>query len=246
MRKAMELKPDTFKQQELLAEYCRSGSISDDLEVNTQNVIQYRRLVRNIIYDTLSSAYPITKSYLSNEDWSGLVDEFFKNYTNTEAQIWKMPFGLCDYISNYPNSFQDRFPFFDELLYFEWLEIELYAEKDIAHPTYRSELNKVNLNPHHRIIELSHPYHKFPIEKAIKLEGASFLVLFRDLSSFKVKFSEISPLIAEILKSLNEHDCDLISCVTHHAAAFDLYDTEIIFQQATKILDDFKHQGLFI
>ena len=57
------LKKETQLQQNLLADYCRTGTEPEGLiGINKENLHHYRRLVYNIVTDILETAYPITYS----------------------------------------------------------------------------------------------------------------------------------------------------------------------------------------
>lgn len=240
------LKAETKKQQQLLAEYCRTGNIPEGLLAKSDRLHHYRRLVYNVIYDTLSSAYPITKAYLGKEKWKLLVDDFFKNFPNQNAQIWRMPYGLFEYLNDYPNPHSEAQPFLAELVYFEWLEIELYAEKDVELKKEFSTLESVNLNPHHRIIQLNYPFHALSVEEAIKAPKASFIVLFRNLENYKIEFSEVSILIAQVLEALPENEFDFLHSMRKTAAQYNITELPVIEKQADALLLKFKQLGLFL
>ncbi|MFT6441689.1 MAG: hypothetical protein ACJASM_001226 [Salibacteraceae bacterium] len=246
MGSSNSLKADTKKQQQLLAEYCRTGNIPMGLMAKPERLPHYRRLVYNVIYDTLASAYPITKAYLGKEKWKLLVDDFFKNFPNQNAQIWRMPYGLFEYLNDYPNPHSEAFPFLAELVYFEWLEIELYAEKDLALKQNSSTLDSVNLNPHHRIIQLKYPFHFLSVDEAIKAPKTTFIVLFRNLENYKIEFSEVSVLVAKVLEALPENNFDFLHSMKKVAAQYNLTDIAIIEKQADKLLIKFKQLGLFL
>ena len=240
------LKTATKKQQQLLAEYCRTGNIPSGLLAKTDRLHHYRRLVYNVIYDTLASAYPITKAYLGKEKWKSLIDDFFKNYPNQSPQIWKMPYGLFEYLMDYPNPHSETFPFLAELVHFEWLEIELYAESDIEIGKAVSTLESININPHHRIVQLSYPFHRLSVAAAIQSPETKFVVLFRNLENYKIEFSEVSILVAQVLKALPENDCDFLHTMKKIAVNYNISEVELIEKQAHTLLSKFKQLGLFL
>lgn len=246
MGSSKSLKIETKIQQQLLAKYCRTGNIPDALLAKPDRLPHYRRLVYNVIYDTLASAYPITKAFLGKEKWKKLVDDFFKNYPNQNPQIWRMPYGLFEYLSDYPNPHSQTYPFLEELVYFEWLEIELYAEKDIVFKSTPSKLNAINLNPHHRIVQLNYPFHKLPVKEAILVQKPSYIVLFRNLSNYKIEFNEVSILVAQVLEALPDYDFDFLHSMKKISATYHMTDQQVIEDQTNNLNNKFKELGLFL
>lgn len=246
MELSNSLTQETKKQQQLLAEYVRTGTVPEGLLANPKRLPHYRRLVYNVIYDTLSSAYPITKTFLGKDDWGNLVESFFKVYPNSYAQIWQMPYGLFDYLNEYPNEFNARFPFLKELIYFEWLEIELYAETDLPVPSKDSTIKNVKLNPHSRIMQLSFPFHKRSVIEAIEKPENSFVILFRNLKNYKIEFIEVTEFIAHVISRLEEYNNDLLYSFTRTGATYNLTDPKTIEKEANKLYSTFLDKGLFL
>lgn len=220
----------TLAQQNKLAEYCRTGILPAELDVREDRVKQYRRLVFNVILDTLSSAYPISRTFLKPEKWHDLITDFFSNYPNQATQIWRMPYGLFDYLNNYENKWSEPYPFLAELIYFEWLEIELYSEDDIPARTDLSQ-DQIILNPHLRLLNLTFPFFKTSVKEAIEQPGQFFVLLYRNLTNFKVEFMEVSPLVYETINRLEDYDFHLLEALKYAAAQFNVFDESLIQQQ---------------
>lgn len=246
MERSNGLTSETKRQQQLLAQYCRTGEIPEGIQAKHDRLPHYRRLVYNVIFDTLSSAYPITKTFLGKKKWKFLIDDFFKNYSSQKAQIWQMPYGLFDYLNEYPSLISKEFPFLNELVYFEWLEIELYAEKNIPFQNSKSTVEKITLNPHHRIMQLTYPFHKFSVKEAIKNSNVSYIILFRNLETYKVEFVEVSVLIAQVVQALSENEMDLLYTLKKLGSNYSLTNQEFLQKQAKDLLQQFKKQGLFL
>lgn len=202
----MQLLKDTYEQQAKLAEYCRNGVVPDLKGVKYENLGQYRRLVFNIASDILETAYPITYSFLPKETWEKLVFDYFVEHKCQTTQVWRMPLEFYDYCVEKDIQTQLNFPFLNDLLYFEWLELEVHTMEDIAYPEFTSEgdwfNDKIAVNPEFKLIKLTYPVHTTaPTELAGK-EGTYFLFIYREKESGNVQFMDLSMLYTYIIEQI--------------------------------------------
>ena len=203
----MRLSPSTYKQQSDLADYCRTGELSNDLEVNRKHVRHYRRLVYNVVYDSLQSAFPLTMNLVSDEEWQMLVHTFFSNHKNQASQVWQMPREFYIFWAEKEHDLHERYPFLSDLLHLEWIEIEVFMMEDIRYPETKAEGNlKSSLlafNPEHRFIHVNYPVH---LKNARQIEAADkgeyYILVFREKNSGRVQFMDLSPFYTLILENL--------------------------------------------
>ena len=158
----MQLLETTKNYQSALAAYCRTGNYTFIPGVNEKNVTHYRRLVYNVIKDSLRTSYPLTVNLLSETRWEELVNNFFSNYPCQSPQVWYMPREFYEYIIVNEKALNEEYPFLSELLWFEWLEVELYMMKDII-IEYKSTgdllSDKLIINPEHTLQQFDFPVH---------------------------------------------------------------------------------------
>ena len=76
----MLLSPNTYKELSSFATYCRTGDFSFTGKVDKERVSHYRRLVINVVRDSLNAAYPLTRNLVEQEEWDSLVEQFFTYY----------------------------------------------------------------------------------------------------------------------------------------------------------------------
>lgn len=206
----MSLKTSTRSIQSQLASYCKDGVLSPIEGAREERLPTYRRLVFNVIRDTLRQAYPISYEILSKEEWGNLVYDFFKNHNCQHHEVWKMPYELVEYVESTQYHISIDKPYLLELLYFEWLEIEIHGHEDVDLPDYvpyTGELEEVLvLNPYTRLIQLNYPVHKMSHREVSAHQGHYFVLIYRDLSEDKVHFMELSPFTAQLLVQLQESD----------------------------------------
>ena len=94
----MLLSKETKDLQSKLTEYVRTGTLPLIKGAKQDKLHHYRRLVYNIVYNSLSNAYPISKAMLGDEKWKELVDEFFIKHNPQDPQIWSFPFELYEFV----------------------------------------------------------------------------------------------------------------------------------------------------
>ena len=124
------LTPDTIEIQNKLASYCRTGEEVEIPGVSQNRLRHYRRLVKNVIHNTMKQAFPITHKLLERAEWEEMVDRFFIEHDAQTPKVWELPKEFYEYVkrSGYAKKY-DR-PYLDDLLYLEWIEIEVHSMPD--------------------------------------------------------------------------------------------------------------------
>jgi hypothetical protein len=101
----------------------------------------------------------------------------------------------------------------DDLLLFEWMEIEVHTMPDREYPEYTERgnlfLDRMAFNPEHEIVQLDFPIHTHPVHEAKDKKGDYFALLFRLPESGNVQFLELSPLNTYIFSRLRESELPL-------------------------------------
>lgn len=246
----MLLKEETKSLQSKLAEYCRTGELSLTSEVNQKHVHHYRRLVYNIIDDILESAFPIFFGYASDEMWDEMVNDFFKNHNCQTPQVWKLPGEFYEYAcaQNWKEKYQ--LPFLEDLLLFEWIEMNIHTMKDEPYPAFKNEgdweKNKIALNPEYRIISAQYPVHTTaPEHLSEQTKGQYFILIFRQPETGSVQFLDISILYALTIEKLEEGK-NLTEVAAELQQVFSLPDANEIKKHLLAFLHDMKERGLVL
>ena len=134
---SMLLKTETYQHQSKLAQYCRNGkpvAIPGTIETRLPH---YRRLVFNVVKDSLEAAYPIAHSFINEKDWREMAYRFFSEHNCQTPQVWKLPFEFYEFATAGDFANKYNIPFLNDLLYFEWLEIEVYMMEDLPFPNFK-------------------------------------------------------------------------------------------------------------
>ncbi len=209
----MSLRKETREIQELLGEYCRTGEERALPGVTPGRIHHYRRLVWNVVQDTLDTAFPISKTALGSESWEELVRDFFSAGLPQTPQVWKLPYEFYLFHSNQETGKRMQHPWLDDLLLFEWMEIEVHTMPDRPFPEYAEHGNlfrdRLAFNPEHEIMPLQYPVHTHPVNQAKDLKGEYFALLYRLPESGNVQFLALSPLNTYIFTRLLETELPL-------------------------------------
>jgi hypothetical protein len=204
----MNLSPDTHKVQSQLAKYCRDGVEVELPGSKADRLTNYRRLVFNIIQDNIESAYPITYKYLDTEIWNELVYDFFSIHECQSYQVWKLPKEFMDFVVDKNYAEKHNLPFLNDLLSFEWAEMELYNSADIPYEYGFLEgdvfKGSISFNPENILLSLKYPVHMLPPEKALELQGNYFVLLFREKDTGKIQFVDLSVWYAFLIEQINQ------------------------------------------
>jgi hypothetical protein len=207
----MYLNNYTETQQNNFASFCKTNVLKPIDGLTDNRIHHYRRLIYNIIDDSLRSAYPLTEDLLQENEWKYLVDDFVAKHKSQSPQIWQMPYEFYQFIFKNEFEVKTKYPHLIDLLLFEWKEIALYMMEDknvdlenLSLEIYNHSL--VVINREFEILHLSFPVHLKP-SGTISLEdkGIYNVLMFR--AKDKVQFFDLSPffvwLIYEIGNNIN-------------------------------------------
>lgn len=243
------LKSETHKIQSALAEYTRSGKITSIEGVNQERLPHYRRLVFNVIFDTLTTAYPITRKLLGTK-WKQVVEGFFTNHSCVNHQVWRMPFEFIEYFKDNEPELIRTYNFLLDLLLFEWVEIEVYSEKDILLPEFNRSKEWTNapiaINPHYRIVELDYPVFTKDYISMNQQKGNYYLLVVRNLDTYKVQFVKLSPLFVMAIQNLVTYKYNLLLSLKEAMATFSEMPVEELIEKSNNTVDSLFRCGLFL
>ncbi|MFZ9847220.1 MAG: DNA-binding domain-containing protein, partial [Flavobacteriales bacterium] len=172
----------TFSVQSALASFCKKGEYKSIEGVNEERAKHYRRMVYNVIDDTLQSAFPLTLALLTEEEWNYAVDLFFSTHAAQTPILWRLPEEFVDFSNSLEFPLKKKYPFISELLLFEWMEVKIFMVKDISSEFSTQgniQSDKLVLNPESQFLHFTYPVH---LKKANEIseedKGNYFLVMY--------------------------------------------------------------------
>ena len=247
----MILKTETYKSQSSIAQFCRDGKELYIMGARTERLPYYRRLVFNVVKDALETTYPIAYKYIDNEFWNTLVYDFFANHKCQDPQVWRMPKEFLEFCKRQDYAELFNLPYLNDLLYFEWLEADIYMMEDINYPAFSESIdwdnnNKIAVNPEHKIIKLEYPVHLENPEVATNKKGDYFLLIYREKDSGKVQFISLSVLFTFLLENIVLGEKNLAEIFNDILLIFGINDIRLLKKESYKFLDDLNIRGFVL
>ncbi|MCF6332082.1 MAG: putative DNA-binding domain-containing protein [Draconibacterium sp.] len=246
----MLLKTETYNQQSNFAQYCRDGKDLAILGAKQERLPHYRRLIFNVVKDAMETTFPISFKYIETEIWDEMVYNFFSWHKCSEPQVWRMPEEFFEFCKSQNYAEKYNLPFLFDLLYFEWLEVELYMMEDIQYPKFKKTENwlteKIAVNPEHKIVKLEYPVHlEKPFDAANK-KGDYFLLIYREKESGRVQFANLSVLFTFLVENIVLCEQTLEEIFNDILYIFGINDLEMLQTEAFTLLRDLQARGFVL
>jgi hypothetical protein len=213
-----------------LANYCKTGDYKPLPGITPNRIHHYRRLVFNIVKNTLEQAFPLTCDILDKDLWDNTVSDFFADHNPQSPQVWKLPFEFYEWAIEENLGNQLDIKYLNDLLLFEWIEIEVFMMPDIDFPDFAESGDIITdiqiLNPEFRLIELKYPVHKVAVNNLHQYEGQYYLLVFREPRTKKVEFVELSALHVFILDRILNQELSLADILLEAIEVFHLQNKQ--------------------
>ncbi len=242
----MPLRADTYEIQSKLAEFTRDGKEPQLEGITPDRLHHYRRLIFNIVDNSMKTAYPLTRKLLSKDEWHELVDYFFRTQKSQEHQVWRMPVMLYEYVRDNDLAIKKKYPFLIDLLHFEWIEIEVYTMEDSEPFAVKEDGDWLNdliaIHPDFSMQIYNWPVHtKKPSEITAEDEGKHFMLCYRHPETLSVRYQDLSGFHAFLIEQLAKGEYRLNDILD---AATELFETprEDLEPNAVKFLEKMKEK----
>ena len=210
------LTKETIEIQHELANYCKSGHLTEIKGAKQDRLHNYRRLIYNINDDAIESAYPIARSFLEESQWKEMLDTFILEHKCQHPQIMHMPGEFIDFVSqkNYAEKFQ--LPWLIDLLNFEWVEVIIHTMKDQSIGDYTEngdfKTQPLIFSPYFQLIELEYPIHKLRTTDINNEKGNYFMLVYRQENG-TVQYLELNQLTHFIIHEMKENSSSLLESI---------------------------------
>jgi hypothetical protein len=158
----------------------------------------YKKLVFYRFFEVVSHAYPIWNSLVDVKRLEDAIAQFMQKGSRTPL-IWKFPNEFRRFIKK-QKLFEDM-PYVHDLLWFEWIEIELFMKE------YAKEKQAVfSYSKHYKLgnnVVLKKLSYKV-YERDFEHKGRYFVMAYYDIKKQEVIYREISELLYIFLKELRK------------------------------------------
>ncbi|WP_419774270.1 putative DNA-binding domain-containing protein [Halarcobacter sp.] len=167
-------------------------------EVENSSVAVYQKLVYMRYHEVIKNSFPLFIDLVDEKTLVSSIKAFMKDTPETPF-VWQMANDYRKFVKK--NKLFDDKKYIYELLYYDWIEIELYMkeykEKKKKKFSYK---NSYKLSKSARIKRFKYDL----INKDFASKRENFLVIYYDFETDDIVYREINPIIYYLLKSLNK------------------------------------------
>ncbi|KFZ37768.1 hypothetical protein HR45_07880 [Shewanella mangrovi] len=186
-----------------LAAHLRDSRQPIDSALDSRRVAVYRELTRNNIYGFIDNTFPLTRQILADK-WPSLLDEFVRQHRCSSPLFLDIPAEFLAYMQqHYADGFDDK-PFINELLHYEWIELDIATKQAEDLSPWHSDKDAI-LHCSQAAVALSYRYavQHIAVDQLPQQapEHATHLLVYRDHDD-EVTFMEISALLVIALQLL--------------------------------------------
>ncbi len=157
----------------------------------------YEALVHHRFYEVITHAFPLLSANAPKQMLEDAIVDFVKHAPST-PYIWQVPFYFWKFVQEHKSL---DLPYVDDLLWYEWSEIELMMEVyEPLHVSTFSWETHWEIHPSVRLRKLS--YRVF--ESNLEEKGEWFLLAWYDTKQHTACYKEIGEVLYTFLEAL-EH-----------------------------------------
>ncbi len=172
-----------------------------DIETASRHHKIYNQLLYYRFEEVIENAYFRLKALMEKHEWNALITGFIQHGATT-PYIWQLPDEFRRYAAK-----KLPLPFARDMLWFEWIEIELMMQKPALqqgkklrwdHPT--------SLSPTARIKRLAYPvYDKQDDRKFFTVPQGDYpLLVYLEMETNRVMYQTITPFMYKVLKRIKK------------------------------------------
>ncbi|WP_111895788.1 DUF2063 domain-containing protein [Acinetobacter sp. MB5] len=121
----MSTEQDFQKIQQQFCHAIRQADYAAMPQVQPERLQLYRAHLLNNVRSFIDRVYPIAQSLLPSETWTQLINDFFKEEQCQSPFYNDISQQFRDYIEQHQSAMLEQYPWFAELLQYEWLELYL-------------------------------------------------------------------------------------------------------------------------
>lgn len=222
--------------------------IPDQLE--SRRMAIYRDLFFNNIDSTLSSAFPVIRQLMNENDWLALVRSFMKNHFCQSPRFVDVSKEFIEYL-NQQHDVNETMPFLHELAYYEWVELALsIAEEEWQCSEIDEKTNMLAVSyqgsPLAWLLSFQFPVHQIcdDFQPTTPSEQPHYLLVYRNKTD-DVKFIELNGLSAHLFEQISQGE-DVESVIDAIGEAMPQLDYELIKNGAKELITDWLSKGILL
>jgi hypothetical protein len=205
--------------------------LKNQKENKSSNAFQvYQKLVYYRYEEIIRNTFAYFIKYISSKELKESIYKFLKNPPKTQF-VWKIANDYRKFVKEH-KLFKDR-SYLYELLYFEWIEVELYMKEYKEQEEYiLSWENSYKIAKSARIKKFKYDI----IGSKYEEERENYLIIYVDFENNKVLYREINQFIYVLIKRLKQGNIEQVLeqlCIENE---IELEDAKNILQEPIKEL----------
>ena len=217
--------------------------------INAKRIAIYAELLFNNMESTLSSGFPVCRKVLGVRRWQRLVREFFAMHRCTTPLFRQIPEEFLRWLNE--AEVQNIPPFLPQLAHYEWVELAV-AVSDAPLPSgWEADIDLLDNIPvlTSALMLLSYNWPVQKISPRFKpsqpLPEPLWLLVFRDAVD-EVKFNEINPVSAELIRLLQGGEHTGRAALSQIARSLGQHDTAQVIAFGDGILQELRDRGAIL
>lgn len=199
----MVLKVSTFQStQQQFCNWIREPNAEHTKICDLERMQIYRDLLFNNMCSFINLVYPIARSILPVDQWQLLLEEFFQK-AKCQSPIYNdISLQFRDYLTENRHPVLSQYPWLEELLQFEWLELYL----DTLEIEDINIVEKISWQLTHKlwVLVYQYPVYAWTVDTTLAdIEVMpSAIMVWRDQQD-KICLERLSPLFAMLIEQMN-------------------------------------------
>ena len=186
----------------------------------------YQKLVFFRFEEIIKNTFLEFTKYVSEKELEDSIYAFMKNPPTTPF-VWQIAKDYMNFVKK-NKIFKDR-KYLYELLYFDWIEVEIYMkEYKVKKPSKFSWDKSYKLAAHSRVKRCKYDI----INKDYETKRENFLIIYYDFTEDEVFFREINQFLMVLIKNLNK------KCSLEESLKNLCLENEIDLQEAKAVLEE--------
>ncbi|WP_420001499.1 DNA-binding domain-containing protein [Acinetobacter sp. LF10] len=199
----MVLKESTFQTtQQQFCNWIRVPNAEHTKICDLERMQIYRDLLFNNMCSFINLVYPIARSILPADQWQLLLEEFFQKAKCQSPFYNDISLQFRDYLTENRHPVLSQYPWLEELLQFEWLELYL----DTLEIEDINIVEKTSWQLRHKvwILVYQYPVYAWTVDTTLTdIEVMpSAIMVWRDHQD-KICLERLSPLFAMLIEQMN-------------------------------------------
>ena len=222
----------------------QSNAAPDGIE--NRRMAIYRDLFFNNIKSFLAGNFPVLKSLYTDEAWTTLCRDFYRDYRCHTPLFPEIPREFLQYLQDHRNQPDDP-PFMLELAHYEWVELGLALDEASLDDI---EVNKNGdllqgipvLSPLAWTFTYSYPVHQIRADfQPAKAPGKPTHLLIWRRHDFEIKFMQLNTVSLLLMESMKENTGNTgLELLTGIAEKIKHPNPDVVIEGGKSLLEDLK------